>query len=81
MLHSFPWAVKYTAFPPKRGGGKKRIADADRRETVYVRARGLIAAGLGFKQYLVSDTLLSPFPCLLLPVVVREMWGLGGWNA
>lgn len=74
----FSLGSKYPTFPKRKE--KKRIADVDRRETVYVRACGLIAASLGFEQYLVSDTLLSPFSCLLLPVGVGEMWGLGGWN-
>lgn len=72
----FSLGSKYPTFPKRKE--KKRIADVDRRETVYVRACGLIAASLGFEQYLVSDTLLSPFSCLLLPVGVGEMWGLGG---
>lgn len=74
----FSLGSKYPTFPKRKE--KKRIADVDRRETVYVRACGLIAVSLGFEQYLVSDTLLSPFSCLLLPVGVGEMWGLGGWN-
>lgn len=72
----FSLGSKYPTFPKRKE--KKRIADVDRRETVYVRACGLIAVSLGFEQYLVSDTLLSPFSCLLLPVGVGEMWGLGG---